>query len=471
MAQAPVPLFQVQPWVTALFYAVVGLLFGVLAERTTYCIVIATHQVMGVKYSRIYEMILVGIAVSALLDGLLVASGAVPAVDAYRFFMGVGWWALVGSFIFGFGMMFGQGCMVGMLWKSGQGYIVNWFEILGMMVGTVIFAFPIFNGLNLGWWWSHYATLNAPNKSPLDYIPYLLSGFMSIRVAAALVGVLFFAGIMAAALYFRRERLKWETGKGSPWTSPYFYGTLFGLFMVASFVFMAGRGFNYLGVTTPVGLFTEYLTAPFRGFIGSASVDVNWYQTVPIANAFTFFVLMIIAGALLSAQARGTFAIRLPAPGTNRVAEIFIAFLGGIILAIGARIAEGCSVGGFWSGLAALSLYGLVYTVGIVTGSIAGYYAYVALSSWAASRGASTGSPVIRLMVGNFDASGLIASVVIGLAIAGIGVEVMAYNGYLKAKLAPAVASQWSLVLVALGLFIIVASLVINLVRARGRGA
>jgi hypothetical protein len=74
-------------------------------------------------------------------------------------------------------------------------------------------------------------------------------------------------------------------------------------------------------------------------------------------------------------------------------------------------------------------------------------------------------------MVGNFDASGLIASVVIGLAIAGIGVEVMAYNGYLKAKLAPAVASQWSLVLVALGLFVIAASLVINLVRARGRGA
>ena len=47
---------------TAIFYAVVGLLFGVLAERTTYCIVVATHQVMGVKYSRIYEMILVGIA-------------------------------------------------------------------------------------------------------------------------------------------------------------------------------------------------------------------------------------------------------------------------------------------------------------------------------------------------------------------------------------------------------------------------
>jgi hypothetical protein len=51
--------------------------------------------------------------------------------------------------------MLGQGCMVGMLWKSGQGYVVNWLEILGMMLGTVLFAFPIYNGLELGWWWHH----------------------------------------------------------------------------------------------------------------------------------------------------------------------------------------------------------------------------------------------------------------------------------------------------------------------------
>jgi hypothetical protein len=27
--------------------------------------------------------------------------------------------------------------MVGMLWKSGQGYVVNWLEMLGMMLGTI----------------------------------------------------------------------------------------------------------------------------------------------------------------------------------------------------------------------------------------------------------------------------------------------------------------------------------------------
>ena len=55
-----VPLFTTPPWVIGVFYAVLGFLFGVLAERTTYCIVIATHQVMNVRYSKRYSKIIVG---------------------------------------------------------------------------------------------------------------------------------------------------------------------------------------------------------------------------------------------------------------------------------------------------------------------------------------------------------------------------------------------------------------------------
>ncbi|MFP3349465.1 MAG: YeeE/YedE thiosulfate transporter family protein, partial [Thermoproteus sp.] len=107
---AGIPLFRTQPWAVGLLYAVLGFAFGALAERTNYCVVIATHQVMGVRYSRIYEIILTGIAASALLTGLLVALGAVPAVDAYAYMPGAGWYTVLGSFIFGFGIMLGQGC-------------------------------------------------------------------------------------------------------------------------------------------------------------------------------------------------------------------------------------------------------------------------------------------------------------------------------------------------------------------------
>ena len=457
MSTGPIPLIQTPPWVVGAFYAILGFLFGLLAERTTYCIVIATHQVMGVRYSRIYEMILTGIAVSSLLAGLLVAVGAVPAIDAYFHLPGAGWYTVLGAFIFGFGIMLGQGCMVGMLWKSGQGYVVNWFEIIGMMVGTVIFAFPIYVGLNLGWWWHHYATLSIPNGSPLNYVPYLLAGPLPIRATAAIAGLVFFAAMMYAVWRLRRGRLAFEGGERLR-SSPILYGTLFGLFMVASFVFLAGRGFNYLGVTTPVGLLTEYLLNPFGVVLGSPHMPTNWYQTVGVLNPFTFFVLMVVSGALISSIARGTFSIKLPPPNTNRAAEVAIAFLGGVILAIGARMAQGCSVGGFWSGLAGLSLFGLSFTLGFIPGTIAGYYAYVSLSSLASRmvKAPSRVPSIISIRRGGVDLSGLIFAIVWGLMLIGIGYQVYAYNGAFRVKLSQLAASQYGTILIASGIAVII---------------
>jgi hypothetical protein len=120
-SMAGIPLFQTPPWAIGVFYAVLGFAFGVLAERTNYCVVIATHQVMGVRYSRIYEIILTGIAVSAFLTGLLVALGVIPAVDAYAYMPGAGWYTVLDSFIFGFGIMLGQGCMIDMLLEKRAG--------------------------------------------------------------------------------------------------------------------------------------------------------------------------------------------------------------------------------------------------------------------------------------------------------------------------------------------------------------
>jgi len=41
---AGIPLFQTPPWAIGAFYAVLGFAFGALAERTNYCVVIATHR-------------------------------------------------------------------------------------------------------------------------------------------------------------------------------------------------------------------------------------------------------------------------------------------------------------------------------------------------------------------------------------------------------------------------------------------
>ncbi|WP_048816643.1 YeeE/YedE thiosulfate transporter family protein [Caldisphaera lagunensis] len=203
----PLPLLNYPVWVIGVFYGLLGIIGGMLAAKYTYCIVVATHQVMGLKYSKVYEMILTGIGVSALAVGILTASKIVPFIDAYYFMPGAGWYTLLGSFIFGFGIMLGNGCMFGMLWKSGVGYVVNWFEILGMMLGTFIFAYPIFNGLNLNKWWHTTGFLSIANGNPLNFIPYTLG---KSSISALFMGIVFFIVILIPSLWMRKNRKEFE---------------------------------------------------------------------------------------------------------------------------------------------------------------------------------------------------------------------------------------------------------------------
>ncbi|WP_048816644.1 YeeE/YedE thiosulfate transporter family protein [Caldisphaera lagunensis] len=240
--------------------------------------------------------------------------------------------------------------------------------------------------------------------------------------------------------------------------------------MVASFIFAAGHFFNYLGVTTPVGLFTEYLLYPFG--VNLAHNDINWYSTTPIISAFTFFILMIIIGAFIYTSLTGTFEIKLPSKTTNRVAEIIIAFAGGIILAIGARIAQGCSVGGFWSGLTGLSIFGVIFTIGMIPGTIAGYYTYVNLSSWASSLKKSknvssdSSSKIDNALSKYRNILNLVFGVVIGLILIGISLELPGLNANAAQTLKTQVLAQYQTVLLAWGIFVIIISFLIVGIRS-----
>jgi hypothetical protein len=65
----------------------------------------------------------------------------------------------------------------------------------------------------------------------------------------------------------------------------------------------------------------------------------------------------IMIGALFAATLAGRFAPSLRAPGKSLVA----ALLGGLMLGYGARIAYGCNIGAFFSGIASGSVHGWIW--------------------------------------------------------------------------------------------------------------
>lgn len=78
--------------------------------------------------------------------------------------------------------------------------------------------------------------------------------------------------------------------------------------------------------------------------------------------------LGIIFGALLATLLASQFRIKK----IKSIRQIISAILGGLLMGYGARIASGCNIGAFYSGVASLSLSGWVYGIFLFLGTIVG---------------------------------------------------------------------------------------------------
>jgi uncharacterized membrane protein YedE/YeeE len=141
-----------------------------------------------------------------------------------------------------------------------------------------------------------------------------------------------------------------------------------------------GQPWPVMGAAVLIAATNVFLFAFDRPFTASDGVR-NWGDWVftglgvmsrpdlitPWLYSGSLLNLGVVAGALAAALLSREFAIRVPVPG-----EIVKGALGGVMLGIGAMLALGCNIGGFFSAVSALSLSGLGMMVGLFAGAIIG---------------------------------------------------------------------------------------------------
>ena len=76
----------------------------------------------------------------------------------------------------------------------------------------------------------------------------------------------------------------------------------------------------------------------------------------------------IVLGALLAAGLAGRFAPNLDIPRRSLAAAV----IGGLLLGYGARLAYGCNIGAYFSGIASGSLHGYVWALAAFAGNVLG---------------------------------------------------------------------------------------------------
>ena len=284
--------------------------------------------------------------------------------------IGVG--VAVGAFIFGLGMQLGGGCASGTLFSVGGGstrmLVTLFFFVIGSVIGTA----------HTPWW-------NAQPAFAATSMVTMWGPWVGLAVCLAVFAAI--AWLTTVAEKQRHGRLfdrplalseqprtvggrwrvegRWLTG---PW--PLVAGAI-GLALVnIATLTIGGRPW---GVTGAFALWGAKLFAA----LGIDVASWPYWATPAQATALRSSVLMdvtsvmdfgIILGALIAAMLAGKFAPVWKVSNRSLAAAV----AGGLLLGYGARIAYGCNIGAYFSGIASGSLHGWLWLVAAFAGNIVG---------------------------------------------------------------------------------------------------
>jgi uncharacterized membrane protein YedE/YeeE len=161
--------------------------------------------------------------------------------------------------------------------------------------------------------------------------------------------------------------------------NPYLVGVLLGLVLLATYA-IAGRG---LGATAAFSALDAWIVGGFSPeHVQSNIVHVRyWNEGAPLLQ----WTLFLLGGALLGAFLSGWQGRRLSftverGPSIPDSTRLALAFSGGFIAAVGARIAKGCTSGQALTGGSMLNVGSLVFMLAVFVSAYA--LAYFVRKEW-----------------------------------------------------------------------------------------
>lgn len=164
-----------------------------------------------------------------------------------------------------------------------------------------------------------------------------------------------------------------------PFLNPYLAGVLLGLVLLATYA-VAGRG---LGASAGFAAVATWLT----GLVAPAHMHANpvhmkfWNDGAPLLHWTLILLLGTFIGAALSGRQarRSNFCIER-GPRISDRQRLLLAFVGGFIAALGAKLAKGCTSGQALSGSSVLNAGSLVFLLAVFAGGFG--LAYFVRKEW-----------------------------------------------------------------------------------------
>jgi uncharacterized membrane protein YedE/YeeE len=150
-----------------------------------------------------------------------------------------------------------------------------------------------------------------------------------------------------------------------PRWNPYLVGALIGVLSILTFSIVN----KPLGMSTGLAQASGACAMPFLG-ADKVAANTYWAKTaIPTWDYSTLFLVGTVIGAFLGAWLSGTFKLAIDSEiwtqsfGASKPKRLIAAFIGGIILLYGARLADGCTSGHGISGCLQLAVSGWLFFI------------------------------------------------------------------------------------------------------------
>ncbi|MFP3898874.1 MAG: YeeE/YedE family protein [Dehalococcoidia bacterium] len=318
----------------------IGLAFGYALSRGRFCMNSAFRDIIVMKDYTLIKAVGMAILVSMLGFAVMSAAGVI-VTNPKPLFWGAN---ILGSFLFGIGMVVAGGCASGITYRSGEGMVGAMSAVLGFAIfGTMTAAGalkPVASFLQT----STKVTFADGSTPTLAFgAPYHVVALIISIVGLVIWFALSRRGKAAAkkeAVPLKERILK----QGWSWFPT---GIVIGLISIAAFPASAASGRNY-----PLGITGGYI-ATLNSLVTGKNL-MSWEAIM---------VLSAILGAFIAARSSGEFKLRAPAPSV-----LIQTFFGGALMGFGAVVSSGCNIGHILSGVPQLSLGSILGGLFIVLG-------------------------------------------------------------------------------------------------------
>jgi uncharacterized membrane protein YedE/YeeE len=322
---------------------VLGLLFGIIAQHSRFCVVAAVSNLVLMRDYRQFHAYLAALAVALLGTTILELGGWVDiAASAYRLPM-LNWLgSLGGGLAFGFGAMLAGGCASRTVVRVAEGNIGALIALLAFAMTGMATLFGVLDPVR-GW-------VTTAASTPL------VSGDAALSVLVGLPAWIFPLALVLVCLTLILRLGDWQAHRGMVVS-----GALLGLLVPAGWLITGVIDQDDFATHAPASLAVVGPLARGAAYLTTGQITGTGFAV--------FLILGVFIGAFVSAVVSKRF--RWIPPEGSRVG-VYLA--GGALMGTGGVLAGGCNIGQGLTGVATGSAGSVLALFGILVGLLLGLW-------------------------------------------------------------------------------------------------